>query len=165
MGIFKQSVILSVFLGGIILAGQLHVDQFQLFQQNYVIHYEHQVDIRESLIGGVIFMDTKSNGTNYDLRLFDLSYRRYVVAQDNGPFYSFGFRFGPANVSDESDEENEYLAMPFYDIGLKSKLSPKWFHMMKLEVGYLMLYTDTVNVDRALGLQITPSFGFAYQFN
>ena len=62
-------------------------------------------------------------------------------------------------------KKKELAVMPFYDIGIKSKLNDRWYHVLKIEAGYFILYSDKINVDHMLGLQFTPFFSFGYNLD
>ena len=46
--------------------------------------------------------------------IYDFTYRRYVINQESGVFYSFGFRYGPVSLKSNGVSEN---------VGVKTKLS------------------------------------------
>ena len=158
-------VFLIVFFNNILIAGDLFVDQFYALQNRLVIKYEQPVDVQQSLTVGINSYNDTIESVDYAFSLYDLSYRRYIENTTTGVFYSFGFRAGKAKVSDGVDSENEILTMPYYDIGIKSKLSKKWSHILKLEAGYVMLFTDNVDVDPILGLHFVPYFSFGYNLD
>ena len=143
-------------------AGPLSLDLFHLFQDRIVMHYEHPVSRQESLKVGVDRFKASVGEVDLDLTLYELIYRRYGTSTSAGVFYSFGVRSGPVELKSTQKTENEVLIMPFYDVGLKAKFSERWIHELRLEVGFLQLYSDDVDVDRILGLQWTPHFSFGY---
>jgi len=112
-------------------------------------------------------MQVNTGGVRLKMTLWEGIYRRYVGAStQSGIFYSFGVRAGRVDITKESfDEETELAVMPFYDIGLKSKLSKRWYHIIKVEAGYLILYTKSININPILGLQFTPFFSFGYNLD
>ena len=67
-------------------------------------------------------------------------------------------------VKSETNKENETIIIPYYDIGIKSKLSDKWVHFFRIEATYVIAYTEQLNIDDMLGLRVVPSFSFGYQF-
>ena len=157
--------LIVVFFSHIMMAGDLYVDQFYTLQSDLIVKYEQPVDIQQSLTFGINSVKDTISEVDYTFFLYDLSYRRYIENTTTGVFYSFGFRAGKTRVSDGVDSENEILTMPYYDIGIKSKLSTKWSHILKLEAGYVMLFTDNVDVDPILGLHFVPYFSFGYNLD
>ena len=55
--------------------------------------------------------------------------------------------------------------MPMYDVGIKSNLNERWVHEIRLELGFVQLYSDDVNVDRIFRLQWTRTFSFGYRLD
>ena len=53
--------------------------------------------------------------------------------------------------------------MPYYDLGVKSQLNDRWFHTMAIEFGYIIAYSDQIDIDDILGIQINGFFAFGYQ--
>ncbi|MEK9727045.1 MAG: hypothetical protein VW397_02935 [Candidatus Margulisiibacteriota bacterium] len=148
-----------------LISGELFLDQFHLLQKRFSAHYEHPIELQETIVFGVnIFTDDIDN-VDYKFSLYDFTYRRYINRYDSGPFYSFGFRYGAVKMSSDGKNENENLYMPFYDIGMKTKFNSRWYHSIRLEVGWVMLYSTLINVDDILGLQFTPFFSFGYNLD
>ena len=156
-------VVFILLCSSAIYSGELFVDQFHLLQKRVAIKYEKKIDIHESVLFGVNIFNDQIDNVDYGFSLYDFTYRRYVVSQESGVFYSFGFRYGPVSLKSNGVSENENLYMPYYDVGVKTKLSSRWSHSIKVEAGYVMLYTSDINVDYILGLQFTPFFSFGYQ--
>ena len=156
---------LIAFLSQILVSGDLYFDQFYALQDDLVVKYEQPIDVHQSLTVGINSGNDTISNVDYTFFLYDLSYRRYITNTTTGVFYSFGFRAGETAISDGSITENEVLTMPYYDIGIKAKLSDKWSHVLKLEVGYVMLFTDNVNVNSILGLHFIPYFSFGYNLD
>lgn len=156
---------LIVFFSQVMMAGDIYIDQFYALQNDLIVKYEQPVDIQQSLTFGINSVKDTIRNVDYTFFLYDLSYRRYITNTTTGLFYSFGFRAGETAVTDGTTSEDEILTMPYYDIGLKSQLSDKWAHILKIEVGYVMLFTDNVNVNSILGLHFIPYFSFGYNFD
>ena len=148
-------------------AVELYIDQFHGLQNRLVLSVEQPIDIQESLSGGVNVLQVNTGGVRLDMKLWEIVYRRYVAAStQSGIFYSFGVRTGRVDITQDGfDDETELAVMPFYDIGLKSKLSKRWYHILKVEAGYLILYTKSININPILGLQFTPFFSFGYNLD
>ena len=146
-------------------AAELYLDQFHGFQNLFVLHLESPLDVQESLVLGVNVLNISSRDVNFKMSLWEGSYRRYINETTlSGIFYSFGVRAGMVNLSSEFYEQ-ELSVMPFYDIGIKGQLSDRWFHILRLEAGYFMLYSKDINIDHVLGLQFTPFFSFGYRLD
>ena len=145
-------------------AVDVFIDQFHGLQNRLVVKVEHAIDIQESLLFGVTLLDGSTKGIGFHMSLWESSYRRYVSeTTSTGIFYSFGVRAGMVNLRMASKEsEQELSMMPFYDIGIKGQLSERWFHILRLEAGYFMLYSKNINIIHILGLQFTPFFSFGY---
>lgn len=150
-----------------VCAVELYIDQFQGLQNRLALSIEQPIDIQESLSGGVNVLRVNTDGVRLDMKLWEIVYRRYVAAStQSGIFYSFGVRTGRVDITQDGfDDETELAVMPFYDIGLKSKLSKRWYHILKVEAGYLILYTESININPILGLQFTPFFSFGYNLD
>ena len=148
-----------------IFGSTVFIDQFHLMQNQYVIKYEHKIDVLESVLLGLNIFEQNLKSVDYDFSVFDFTYRRYVFNQDSGPFYSFGFRYGTVKMNTSTTNEVDNLYMPYYDVGLKTKLSNRWYHTLKLEAGYVMLYTQDIDVNTILGLQFIPYFSFGYKLD
>lgn len=148
-------------------AVELYIDQFHGLQNRLVLSVEQPIDIQESLSGGVNVLQVNTGGVKLNMTLWEAAYRRYVEATTrSGIFYSFGIRTGVTEINHLSfGQEKDLAVMPFYDIGLKSKLSKSWYHVLRLEAGYLILYTRRININSILGLQFTPSFSFGYNLD
>jgi hypothetical protein len=159
---FRISVFILVGIVSL-MAGDIYLDTFHAIQNRHVFYYEQAYGARDSFQVGVIHFKEEIKDNRYDFKLYSVSYRRYVASQDHGVFYSFGVRSGPTKVHRLEKTETELLIMPYYDVGVKARLSDRWFHIIGLEVGYLMLYTDDINVQSILGLQVSPSFSFGYR--
>ena len=128
------------------------------------MHYEHPVSRQESLKVGVDRFTASVGEVDLDLALYELIYRRYGTSTSAGVFTPLELG-GPVELKGTQKTENEVLFMRFYDVGLKAKLSERWIHELRLELGFLQLYSDDVNVDRILGLQWTPHFSFGYRLD
>ena len=148
-------------------AVELYIDQFHGLQNRLVLSVEQPIDIQETLSIGVNVLDGPTRELNYQMQLWELAYRRYIrETTQAGVFYSFGVRTGIARLNSEGvDEEQELAVMPFYDIGIKSALGDRWHHILKVEAGYLILYTRNININHMLGLQFTPFFSFGYNLD
>jgi hypothetical protein len=148
-------------------AADLYIDQFHGLQNRLVLSVEQPIDSQESLSGGVNVLQVNTGGVRLDMKLWEVVYRRYVGAStQSGAFYSFGVRTGRVDITQDGfNNETELAVMPFYDIGLKSKLSKRWHHALKIEAGYLILYTKSINIHPILGLQFTPFFSFGYNLD
>ena len=68
-------------------------------------------------------------------------------------------------MSGSINTEQNIAIMPFYDVGLKSKISEHWHSSIKVEASYVIIYTNDINVNHLIGLQFFPYFSFGYQFN
>ena len=147
-----------------VVANELSIDSFNGLQNRMIINLETQIDVQESVNLGVISLNESRKGINYNTVLFDASYRRYAL-ESTGIFYSFGIRAGSITLDDESNVEDDICMMPFYDIGIKSKLSKHWSNTLRIEASYVIIYTDEINADHLIGLQVTPFFSFGYNFN
>ena len=160
-------ILLTLLLIIKVQAIDLYIDQFHGLQNRLVLSVEQPIDIQESLSMGINIIGGSSNGVNYQMKLWELTYRRYVgKLTKSGIFYSFGVRSGFSSlVSDESSKEKELAVMPFYDVGIKGQLTERWFHVFKIEAGYLIHYTKNINIDHLLGLQFTPFFSFGYNLD
>ncbi|MGC6367113.1 MAG: hypothetical protein ACON35_03855 [Candidatus Marinamargulisbacteria bacterium] len=167
MAIFKQmrTILIIMLMGNLSHAGPVHIDIFHLLQKRLVLNYEHKVNDNHALRFGFTDSEMKSKGVSLDLSLYELSYRRYIQPTAGVIFWSFGVRSGPALISTDAIQENEILVMPFYDVGVKSKLSERWVHELRLEMAVVQLYTDEINVNHLLGLQWTPYFSFGYRLD
>ena len=148
-------------------AVELFMDQFHGLQNRLVFRVERAIDIQESLLFGVNLLDGTTKEVGFHMSLWESSYRRYVSETTSaGIFYSFGVRGGMVNLTKVSENsEQELCVMPFYDIGIKGQLSKRWFHVLRLEAGYFMLYSKQINIDHILGLQFTPFFSFGYNLD
>ena len=148
-------------------AVDLFIDQFHGLQKRIVFRVEHAIDIQESILLGGNLLDGSTQGIGFNMSLWETSYRRYVnETTSTGIFYSFGIRAGMVNLRMASKEsEQELSVMPFYDIGVKGQLSERWFHILRLEAGYFMLYSKNININHMLGLQFTPFFSFGYSLD
>ena len=84
-------------------------------QNQYVIKYEHKIDVLESVLLGLNIFEQNLKSADYDFSLFDFTYRRYVFNQDSGPFYSFGFRYGivklNTSIKSQLNQSHSYLAV------------------------------------------------------
>ena len=160
---FLWSIIAGLFLSITTLAGTWIVDQFQGLQGHWGVVSEWQTDVNESILLGAWSLTMTQRDVSADGFMADMAYRRYVNQANKGVFYSFGLRAGQATVTQGDITENEWLMVPYYDAGVKAQLSQRWFHYLKLEVSVNLLYTDQINVDHWLGIQLTPSFAFGYQ--
>ena len=147
-------------------AVDIYLDQFHALQNQLVVQAEFPVDVQESLSGALNIINSSRNNVFMTMHLWELSYRRYLQeTTSSGLFYSYGLRSGQATLNDSSQKEVELAVMPFYDVGIKSKLNNRWSHIIKVEFGYFILYTTNINIDNILGLQITPFFSFGYNLD
>ena len=147
-------------------AVDVYVDLFHGLQNQLIFSVEAPVDIQESMLAGINVINDSKEGVRVNMQLWELSYRRYINNTSGGVFYSFGSRAGLTRISSSGfNEEKELAVMPFYDIGIKSKLNDRWYHVLKIEAGYFILYSDKINVDHMLGLQFTPFFSFGYNLD
>jgi hypothetical protein len=152
---------------GTLHAVDVFYDAFHGLQGRFVVRAEHHWDVQESFLVGVSSMSHNLKDVSYKVTAWEGSYRRYVLTTTrSGVFYSFGCRLGPMYLQ-KPDYSNEYstLVMPFYNIGLKTQFNNKWFHTLQLDVGYIIAYTDEINIDPLLGIQFTPQFSFGYSFD
>lgn len=152
-----------VFLVSHIHAIDLTIDQFHGLQKQLVLGVEHPIDIQETVGLGFTIMNGSTKEVSYTMLLIDPMIRRYVGEDtSSGLFYSFGVRYGSAKLRDGGEVERETAVMPYYDIGLKGKFNRRWFHVIKIEAGYFMLFTNDININSMLGLHFTPFFSFGY---
>jgi hypothetical protein len=152
---------------GTLHAVDVFYDAFHGLKGRFVLQAEHHWDVQESFLVGVSAISDSVNTVSYDLTAWEGSYRRYVLKTTHkGVFYSFGCRLGPMKLQQpDVGNENTYLVMPFYNIGIKAQFNKKWYHSMQLEVGYIIAYTDEVDIDALLGVQVTPKFSFGYNLD
>ena len=144
----------------------LYFDHYHALNQNIVLTVEQNIDIQESLGLGINIFDSSVNNVYLHGNLWRLMYRRYVQeTTKEGVFYSFGVETGQMKLLESSNVEKELVVMPFYNIGLKSKFNERWSHIIKIDVGYLMVYTKNINIDSVIGIQVTPFFSFGYKLD
>ena len=143
------------------------IDQLTLLKKDFSIRVEHPLEIQETLLLEFSQLTPSPGNANLEMSLWGISYRRYVEkSTEKGVFYSFGIRAGRALIKEpQKENEIETAIMPLYDVGIKARLSDRWRHILRLEIGYLMLYTTSINIDPLIGLQITPSFSFVFSID
>jgi hypothetical protein len=152
---------------GTLHAVDVFYDAFHGLQGRFVLQAEHHWDVQESFLGGVAVVSDSIGSMSYQMTAWEISYRRYVQKTTrSGVFYSVGCRLGPLKLQQpEMEDESTHLLMPFYNIGIKAQFNKKWYHSMQLEVGYIIAYTDNINVDALIGLHVTPRFSFGYNLD
>ena len=154
-------IVLQIHLLGL----NISYDHFNALQNRIIVNIETPIDVQESFVFGNAILNESRSGLFYDANLLSASYRRYVAeVTDQGIFYSFGFRGGSIFLDDGTRTEQDTTIMPFYDIGLKSKFSDHFYSFIKIEASYVIIYTDNINANHLIGLQITPFFSFGYSF-
>jgi len=154
---------LAVLLGGQCLTIDVSLDMFHGLNQQLFLSVEQPVDIQESVGIGLTYTSLDHESARVTMVMIDPMYRRYIKeTTSEGGFYSFGVRAGQAKVEDSETKENQLAIKPYYNLGYKGAFNNRWSHLLTVEVGYLMLYTDSINITPMLGLQVTPYFAFGY---
>ena len=148
------------------LACSVTVDLYQAMQQRTVIRYECELDIQESIVLGYNQYNFGDSSVSIFTANWGISYRRYIEKQTaHGPFYSLGLRYGSLFMDDGTTEETDRLIMPYYDVGFKTKLSSEWSHVMAIEAGYVVAYSENVAIYDYIGLTLTLYYAFSYQLD
>ena len=154
-----------IFLTGYCFSSGFSIDAFHALKADLVLRYEHPFNQQQSFLFGYNSMNLNDDVYTSN---FDVAYRRYTSNTiESGVFYSFGVRYGLTKMDGTSsgvNSEQDRLIMTFFDWGLKTKLLDHFYHTMHIELGYVIAYSDLVDIDDLLGLQSNIYFGYGYLF-
>ena len=138
-------------------------DAFNLLKKDAYIQYEAPLTNDSAMIADVYFYKEYPMNVALSGGQYGIGYRRYAQLSDYSRIgYSLGFRMGNLTIANGGNTEDQMSYTPYYDVGIYSTLNDEWSFCMRLEVFYLMAYTDSINIDPLLGLQIRPFVSFGY---
>ena len=157
-------IIFALSISSICMSNAVFVDMYHLIQNRFNVGVEWAYSSTDSLLASYYSYAYDDSVGDLDGMFVDTSYRRYVSQTNGGVFSSLGFRYGHFNLEQNNALESARLLMPYYDIGIKSQLSARWYSVLLAEVGYVSLYTQRLDIDDWIGMKLNLKFQFGYLF-
>lgn len=156
--------ILIVSISLVCFPNSVVIDMYHLIQNRFNVGIEWTYSSTDSLLTSYYSYTYDDSVGNVAGVFTEIAYRRYVSQTDSGLFSSLGFRYGHLNLEQNNQFESAQLLMPYYDIGIKSQFSSRWYSVILSEVGYVSVYTNHLNVHEWIGMTMNLKFQFGYRF-